>query len=201
MSRKQTVGSRADLLSLRMAIETAANRAAENLRALVETHEPLDVLRKLKFDTCGADPLEMYPMNIMEQLNQTFTYLVSLDGAAYLLKRHAGHAPFVLNLGTRSGYDIESEDGEVVAEVFAAVRPSNNSKLAEDSQRVHNADARHKYVFFTSPGVTPGEQQSAYDDVTVVAIASAATRPDKASKQTGLRPADDWRALAAKERG
>ena len=201
MSKKQTVGSEDDLLSLRMRIGTAASRAAENLRGLVETRDPLDVLRKLKFEKCGAHPLEMYPMNIMEQLNQTFTYLVSLDGVAHLLKRHADHAPFVLNLGTRCGYDIESEDGEVVAEVFAAVRPSNNDKLAEDSQRVHNADARHKYVFFMSPGVAPGERQSAYDDVTVVAVPSATTRPDKADRRTGPRPADDWRGVGCERAG
>jgi len=180
MSKKQTVGSKDDLLSLRTRIEIAADRAAANLRVLVETYEPLDVLRKMKFDECGADPLEAHPMNMIEQLNQTFTYLASLDGVAYLLERHADHAPFVLNLGTRSGYDIESEDGQVVAEVFAAVRPCNNNKLVKDSKRVHNADARHKYVFFMSPGVVVGEQQSAYDDVTVVAVASATGRSNKA---------------------
>lgn len=173
MSKKQTIGSRDDLLSLRGRIETAANRAAAKLRVLVENHEPLDVLRALKFDQCGADPLEVHPLNMIEQINQTFTYLATLDGVDYLLGRHADHAPFVLNLGTRSGYDIESEDGHVVCEVFAAVRPRNNNKLSKDSKRVHDADARHKYVFFMCPGVATGEQKSEFDDVTVISVGSA----------------------------
>lgn len=184
MSKKQRVGSKDDLLSLRTRIEIAADRAAANLSVLVETCVPLDVLRKMKFDEFGADPLDARPMNMIEQPNQTFTYLASLDGATYLLERHPDHAPFVLNLGTRSGYDIESEDGQVVAEVFAAVRPGNNNKLVKDSKRVHNADARHKYVFFMTPGVAAGERQSAYDDVTVVAVAAATAQSKKKPMQT-----------------
>ena len=45
-----------------------------------------------------------------------------------------------------------------------------NKKLANDIQRVHDAEARHKYVFFMSPSITPGEQESKYDDVKVVAF-------------------------------
>lgn len=170
MSKKQSIGSRDELLALRERIESAAQSTAANLRALVENHEPLDVLRALKFDECGYDPLEPRPLNLIEQLNQTFTYLASLDGVAYLFERHPDHAPFVLNLGTLSGNDIESEDGMVVCEVFAAVRPSNNNKLKKDSKRVHDAEARYKYVFFMCPDIAPGEQSSAYDDVRVVSL-------------------------------
>ena len=198
MSKKQTVGSNDDLLSLRTKIEIAANHATENLRVLVETHEPLDVLRRMKFDECGADPLEAHPMNMIEQLNQTFTYLASLDGVAYLLARHANHVPFLLNLGTQSGYDIESEDGQVIAEVFAAVRPSNNGKLAKDSKRVHSAEARHKYVFFMSPGFA-GEQESAYDDVRIVAVASGTGESNKAMRTERFADLHSLPAMAARE--
>jgi hypothetical protein len=101
------------------------------------------------------------------------------------LDRHPEHAPFVLNLGTRSGHDIESEDGCVICEVFAAVRPSNNDKLVKDSKRVHDAEAGHKYVFFFSPSVIPGQQPSAYDDVKVVAVGSSPGESNKAIQTDG----------------
>ena len=170
MDKNPSVSSREELRSLEERIELAAKRTVANLQALVESREPIDVLRSMKFDECGSDPLKASPLNLIEQLNQTFTYLASLKGVAYLLETHPDSAPFVLNLGTRPGHDIESMDGEVVCEVFAAVRPGNNDKLNKDSKRVHGAKAKHKYVFFLSPGVEPGEQSSSFDDVRVISV-------------------------------
>jgi len=83
----------------------------------------------------------------MEQINQTFTYLASAKALKAVMMQHPTLGPFTLNLGTASGSDIESGDGVLAAEVFAAVNTSNNQKLARDIQKVQQTTATYKYVF------------------------------------------------------
>ena len=86
-------------------------------------------------------------------VNQTFTYLVSLAATEQLLTRHPGAAPITLNLGTSSGSDLESPSQRIAAEVFAAVRRTNNRKLVKDVAKVARVEAAtHRYVFFYCPG-------------------------------------------------
>ena len=123
----------------------------------------LAALSRLKFEPVGCDPFDPERcLNLVEQLNQTFTYQASLAAAEWLLERHPEHAPLRLSLGTESGTDIRSEDGHVAAEVFAAVDPANNRKLAKDVARVRESAARHRYVVYLSP-VRPGRGDD-YDD-------------------------------------
>lgn len=123
--------------------------------------DPIDLLRKIKFEQIGCDPLDSQrPLNIIEQVNQTFTYLASFKAAKLLFERHSGLKSLTLNLGTTSGSDLESEfDGGIAAEVFAAVNPNNNKKLQKDIDKVSKINAEHKYVFFLCPEVEEGHYQ------------------------------------------
>jgi len=48
--------------------------------------------------------------------------------------------------------DVASlKPGLVGAETFAAVRPENNRKLANDLNKLANRPELHRYVFFMSP--------------------------------------------------
>ena len=108
-----------------------------------------------------------------KQLNQTFTYLASFKGAEYIFLHHKKVKSLTLNLGTASGTDIEtSEDGGVVAEVFASVNPSNNQKLKNDINRISLVDAKHRYVFFISPKKELGIYKSIldFDNVKVISF-------------------------------
>ncbi len=113
----------------------------------------MEFLFKLKFQAVGCDPLELSRrLNLIEQLNQTFTYLASFNGAEFLFERHPKVQCLSLNLGSSSGFDIQtSEVGGIAAEVFAAVTPQNNRKLANDIDKVSAADAKYRYVLFMSP--------------------------------------------------
>ena len=119
---------------------------------------PLEFLRQIKFEKIGFDPLDAErPLNFIEQVNQTFTYFASFKAADYLFDRHKGIDSLILNLGTRSGSDIESIfDGGIAAEVFAAVHPNNNKKLQKDIQKVSLVEAKYKYVFFICPDIEEG---------------------------------------------
>jgi hypothetical protein len=137
---------------LRKAIAAAATNSAVVIAELVASRPPIQVLVQMKFHELGYHPIENRRLNLIEQVNQTFTYLVSLAAAAQILDRHPGSAPILLNLGTSAGSDVESTSQGVAAEIFAAVSPANNRKLAKDMAKVARTTAVHKYVFFYCPG-------------------------------------------------
>jgi hypothetical protein len=123
---------------------------------------PIEFLRRIKFEQVGCDPLDdQRPLNFIEQLNQTFTYLASFKAAKILFERHPELKALTLNLGTKSGSDIENIEKGIAAEVFAAVNPSNNGKLQKDIVKVSTTNAKHKYVFFMCPEVDEGQYSKA----------------------------------------
>lgn len=141
-------------------VETTRNE----LLRLLAAPDALASFAKLKFTAVGRDPLDVdRPLNLIEQLNQTFTYLAGIAGARWLISRHTDCLPLVLNLGTASGFDIASQCGRFVAETFAATHPRSNDKLRRDAFRLQRVEAQHRFVFYLSmvggspfecPGVT-----------------------------------------------
>jgi hypothetical protein len=114
----------------------------------------MELLRAMKFETIGFHPVGDHALNIVEQINQTFTYAVALAAARELLIRHPGAGGFLLAPGAHmtQPLDIMSEaEGLVGAETFAAVTPANNGKLAADLRKLAGCTERHRYVFFASP--------------------------------------------------
>jgi hypothetical protein len=150
--KNRTIHGISDISELRTTVEAAAERAADALRERLSLAPALDVLAAVRFERIGWDPLEPdRPLNMIEQVNQTFTYLATCDALQWLFEHRATKAPFVVNLGTASGPDIVSEDGGLAAEVFAAVTPQNNNKLAKDIAKVTATAAPERYVFCACP--------------------------------------------------
>lgn len=158
MLRKK-VRSLSDIEALQEGVRKAAQYACANLNALKAN--PLEALHTLKFEEYGYHPLvEGQRVNLIEQLNQTFTILASLAASRLLMKWFPESDGLYLNLGTAPGRDIESiTHGVVEAEVFAAVNPRNNNKLSKDIRRLADSQAAHRYVFFYAPGHDSGRQQ------------------------------------------
>lgn len=151
----------------------ACCQTVDGLGRLLSSGNPLQVFHTLRFQEVGFDGLFKRRQNVVEQLNQTFTYLVTLQAVKELLLLHPKGGPYIVNAGARGGPDIKSNDGTIVAEAFAAVRPSNNKKLTEDLRRCSNYDAKHKYVFFYSPAgkVNLNRYKREYPDIGIQAIA------------------------------
>lgn len=137
----------------------------------------LELLKMIKFEQCGFDPQNPEKeLNLIEQVNQTFTALVSYKAIQWLWQKYPNTC-FRLNLGTAAGFDIESYGDDVPkirAEVFATVDWRNNNKLKKDIARLFNDDdaaTYDKYVFFAQP-TDPALQAniiSQFDDsVTVI---------------------------------
>jgi hypothetical protein len=53
-----------------------------------QTGDPLLMLRQMKFQAVGYRPIDGRPLNLVEQINQTWTYLVALAAAKQLLALH-----------------------------------------------------------------------------------------------------------------
>ena len=130
--------------------------AAAKTQAWIRAHsgDPMDLLRAMKFETIGFHPIADHALNVVEQINQTFTYAVALVAARELLILHPTAGGFILAPGAHMSQplDIMSEvEGLVGAETFAAVTPTNNGKLAGDLKKLASRTERYRYVFFASP--------------------------------------------------
>ena len=155
--RRPIINSIADAEAIRAQVINGASRSVDWLRSFVG--EPFELLRAIRFQTIGHDPLTGEPLNLVEQLNQTFTILVSLRAVERLIEMHPGAGGFRLALTTSSGRDIESVVPELVAaEVFAVTHPRSNQKLKKDIERLTGDPASHRYVFFAAPGYVCGRQ-------------------------------------------
>jgi hypothetical protein len=150
--KQRLVRSLDDLVTLEQAVLASAQASLSKLQDLLGRDGGLSALAALKFGEAGCDPLDSSrSLNLVEQLNQSFTYLASIAATAWLFEHHPDNAPFILNLGTAPGSDIVSQDGTIAAETFAATHPGSNRKLEKDVAKVRVMDAVHKYVFFLSP--------------------------------------------------
>ena len=150
-------------------IQASSRKAKENIEHISGVTNEIDFLKKIKYEKVGFDPLDhKRKLNLIEQVNQTFTYLASLKASRYLFNKFESLNGLKLNLGTRSGSDIESLDGTIKAEVFAATRPSSNQKLKKDIAKIKSKSADNKFVFFACPGIDEGPYQ--YKDESEVII-------------------------------
>jgi len=119
-----------------------------------QSGDPLEMLRRMKFEPVGFHPIEGYALNIVEQVNQTWTFCVALAAARQLLVLHPDVGGLRLAPGANAcqALDIMSvNEGYVGAETFAAVTPQNNGKLAKDLLKLAARPEMYRYVFFMSP--------------------------------------------------
>ena len=126
-----------------------------------QSGDPLDMLGRMKFDQVGFHPVDHRPLNMIEQINQTFSFAVAATAAKKLLGMHPEAGGFWLAPGAHMSreLDIMSEvPGMVGAETFAAVDPNNNRKLSKDLEKLSTRPEVYRYVFFCSP-LYPGTVQ------------------------------------------
>ncbi|CAN7385596.1 hypothetical protein LJR251_002321 [Rhizobium rhizogenes] len=135
---------------------TTISRSAAQAHAWISAQagDPLDMLKRMKFEPIGFHPVEKRALNLIEQINQTWTYAVAIAAVRQLLLLHPEAGGFKLAPGAHASLplDIMSEiDGLVGAETFAAVSPHNNNKLAQDLKKLEQHHETYRYIFFMSP--------------------------------------------------
>jgi hypothetical protein len=165
------ISTTAEIEDLERAIVSSAEATSNAVRRMLAEATGIQFLAQLKFQKTGRDPISERPLNFIEQVNQTFTYLASCDALRYLFAHHPERAPFIVHLGTAAGPDIVSLDGALVAEVFAATRPDSNGKLRKDVQRLRARSAvAVRYLFYSCPGESGLRVSNLDSDVTVVSL-------------------------------
>lgn len=146
------------------AIRASAARAQSWIAS--QAGDPLDLLRRMKFEPVGFHPIEDRALNVIEQINQTWTYAVALSAARVLLELHPGAGGFKVAPGAHMALELDimsEEPGLVGAETFAAVHPRNNGKLAADLAKLAGRPEKHRYVFFMSPRHPGASRQPALE--------------------------------------
>lgn len=77
-------------------IKESASHAHQQLMALMASNEPpLGLLRKMKFELIGRHLIEDRDLNLVEQINQTWTFAVALAAARELLQPFPKQMDFV----------------------------------------------------------------------------------------------------------
>ena len=154
------VQTRDDADRLLDTIRVSARRAHDWIAA--QSGDPLQVLKRMKFEPVGFHPIEDRALNVVEQINQTWTYFVAVSAAKELLELHPDVGGFHLAPGAHASLELDimsATPGSVGAETFAAVDPRNNRKLSLDLQKMAARTERHRYVFFMSPLYAAGGRQ------------------------------------------
>ena len=134
---------------LEEAIIKNAEASFEVLKEYSATTDAMHFFTAIKFTKLGKDPITGKALNLIEQINQTYSNLVTLAAVRDLLRRYPEKS-FLLNLGAKAGYDVQSTDGEVVAECFAVTSVSSNDKMNKDCKKLRLSKAKYKYIYFQS---------------------------------------------------
>jgi hypothetical protein len=124
------------------------------------------MLKRMKFEAIGFHPIEDRSLNVVEQINQTWTYAVAATAARQLLELHPDAGGFYLAPGADAALDLDimsKVQGLVGAETFATVDPKNNRKLFFDLEKLSKRPERFRYVFFMSPVYPSSARQPALE--------------------------------------
>ena len=131
------------IADLKKKIYNSADTACVKIKRVIEQKSALDALYEIKFNKVGVHPIEPIELNIIEQINQLFSDLIILEAVADLIRLYP-EKKFEICLGNMSGFDVESIDGDVVAECFAVTTAASNNKL------LSKAPAQNRYIYFYS---------------------------------------------------
>lgn len=133
-------------------IRASARRAQDWIASFAG--EPLELFKQMKFGPVGFHPLDDRPLNIVEQINQTWTFTTALLATKRLLELHPDARGYSLAPGAHASQDLDImslEPGLVGAEIFAAVSVNSNRKLQKDLAKLASREELNRYVFFMVP--------------------------------------------------
>ena len=171
MTKQIVVHNTDELNNYKNAILDNLNNSANILQQVLRNNTALDAFIIFKFEKMASEPLSDNPENLIEVINQAHTYLISIMAVEYLYKFHPAQT-YIINWGNIPGYDIESVDGTIVAECFAATSYKSNGKLTADLRRLAaNTEAEYKYEFFYDKDFTENHKEyynEKYPDIEIV---------------------------------
>ena len=107
MTESITVHSISELNIYKDKIVSNLNKCVNQLREILAHNYSLEIFQVLKFEKCVTEPLSGNDENLIEVINQSMTYGVSIMAVEYLYKIYSDQT-FIINWGNIAGYDIQS---------------------------------------------------------------------------------------------
>lgn len=148
MASQVIISDTEQLMKYKQSIKNNLEATIAEVHKMVTSKSAMDAIASFKYDKMAKEPLSGEPENLIEVVNQSQTYLISLMAVEYLMRQHPGIS-FTVNWGNIPGYDIGSADQSIIAECFAATSYRSNQKLVKDLKRLNeNQTAEYKYEFF-----------------------------------------------------
>jgi hypothetical protein len=165
--RRIEIRSVKDVDDLRTKVLGEAQRTDAWLRGFKGS--PLELFTALRFEPVGKhrgfpfvsapagyDPLTGEPLNLIDQINETFMILLSLRAVESLIEEQPKTKGFRLALATSTGGDIKSVEPNLVAAKVAAY-PGTTPKFKNDNARLASDPAQYRYLFFAEPTFESGQ--------------------------------------------
>ena len=170
MASRVIISDKEQLVKYKQAIEENLEATIAEIQKVIISESAMEAFASFKYEKMAREPLSGEPENLIEVVNQSQTYLISLMAVEYLMKVHSD-VSFKVNWGNHPGYDIESEDQRIIAECFAATSYRSNQKLVKDLKRLkENQIAEYKYEFFYDKGFEDSHRAYYEDNYPGIAI-------------------------------
>ena len=95
-----TICTLSDIEDYMKVLYASSKETYHRMCEIIKNANPLEFLYQMKFEEIGCDPFDSTRrLNLIEQLNQTFTYAASLKAAEYLLHHHEAYPNSGNNFG------------------------------------------------------------------------------------------------------
>ena len=148
MGKQILISDKLELTRYKQTIYDNLQKNLENIKFVLNNDDSTFVFESFKYDKIVIDPLTGNHENLIEMVNQYQTYLVTLKALEFLFEKYSDKS-FIARFGNIAGYDIESTDGEIIAECFAQVSYKNNKKLDKDLEKLSSITCETiRYEFF-----------------------------------------------------
>ena len=137
MGKQILISDRLELSRYTQTIYDNLQKSLESIKSVLDNDDSTCIFESFKYDKIAIDPLTGESENLIEMVNQYQTYVVTLKALEFLFEKYSNKS-FIARFGNIAGYDIESTDGEIVAECFAQVSFKNNKKLDKDLEKLNS---------------------------------------------------------------
>ena len=85
MANTVTISSAEELSRYKTTILSNLKKSVQDIKAMIDSEDAQEIFKHFKFDKIATEPLSGKPENLVEVINQSQTYFVTLAATEYLL--------------------------------------------------------------------------------------------------------------------
>ena len=88
MANTVTISSAEELSRYKTTILSNLRKSVQDIKAMIDSEDAQEIFKHFKFDKIATEPLSGKPENLVEVINQSQTYFVTLAATEYLLSHY-----------------------------------------------------------------------------------------------------------------